>query len=61
MGVWDFLLCILGLGRVSDGSVCEFSRRFFDVHDYHVIKGGDGFPSHFHEYTCSACHKKFFI
>lgn len=40
---------------------CWFSGRFFDIHDYHFHKGGDDVPSHFREYTCWMCGKKFTI
>jgi hypothetical protein len=40
---------------------CEFSRRFFDVHDYMYWSGGDGTPSHFHTYRCWNCGGKFRI
>jgi len=56
-----FLRGITGLTNVKDGSTCEFSRRFFDVHDYKVNKGGDGIPCHFSGYKCSNCGKEFFI
>lgn len=41
--------------------VCWFSRKFYDIHDYPVRSGGDGTPSHFWEYECWNCHKKFGI
>ena len=41
--------------------ICWFSKRFWDVHDYPVNKGGDGAPNHFHEYECHNCGKKFTI
>jgi alpha-glucosidase (family GH31 glycosyl hydrolase) len=40
---------------------CWWSKYFWDVHDYHIGKGGDGIPTHFHEYTCQFCNKKFRI
>jgi hypothetical protein len=30
---------------------CWFSRKFWDIHYYPVACGGDGYPSHFYEYT----------
>ena len=59
--MWWFIKCMLGFGTVSDGSVCWFSARFWDIHDYYQSRGGDGHPSHFYEYQCSRCGKKFFI
>ena len=43
--------------------VCEFSKRnpAHDIHDYHREAGGDGTPSHFYEYECWNCNKKFGI
>lgn len=41
--------------------ICWFSGIFWDVHDYPVEFGGDGYPTHFYEYTCSRCQKKFNI
>jgi len=41
--------------------ICWWSKHFFDIHDYHVGKGGDGFPSHFYEYKCNRCGKTFTI
>lgn len=41
--------------------VCWFSKYFWDIHDYHVWKGGDGNPSHFYTYTCTRCNKEFTI
>jgi len=41
--------------------VCWFSRKFFDIHDYHESWGGDGLPTHFYEYHCSNCGKPFVI
>lgn len=56
---WIRMFC--DCGSVNDGSVCEFSRKYFDVHDYPIDKGGDGIPSHFHVYTCQHCGKSFSI
>lgn len=51
----------LGLHSVDDGSTCRISQSLWDVHDYPKSKGGDGIPSHFHEYECRRCGKKFLI
>ena len=40
---------------------CWFSKKFWDIHDYHKRKGGDGTPTHFYTYTCWNCEKKFGI
>jgi hypothetical protein len=40
---------------------CQFSNRFFDMHDYPIRMGGDGTPSSFHSYTCWNCGKRFGI
>lgn len=48
-----------GLSTVPE--VCEASSGGVDYHDYHKSKGGDGTPSHFYEYTCWNCGKKFGI
>jgi len=58
-GILARIKCAIGLG--SGEEVCWFSQWFWDVHDYKKEKGGDGVPSHFHEYTCSMCGKKFTI
>jgi hypothetical protein len=58
---WWAIKCLFGFGHVKDGSICWFSDKFFDVHDYHSSKGGDGIPSHFHVYRCSKCFKVFEI
>ena len=55
------LIALLGWSTIEDGRLCKFSERYFDVHDYHVSKGGDGIPSHFHTYRCSKCKKDFII
>ncbi len=41
--------------------VCEFSKLWFDIHDYPSNKGGDNTPSHFYTYQCWSCGKKFEI
>jgi len=41
--------------------VCWFSSRFYDLHDYLNTKGGDGIPSHWHDYHCWNCGKEFQI
>ena len=51
----------LRLGLASVPEICWASRGKRDFHDYTTDKGGDGIPSHFHEYTCSCCGKKFGI
>ena len=57
--MFRFLKVWLGFGSLED--ICWFSRKYWDKHDYHKSKGGDGTPSHFYEYTCTNCGKKFFI
>jgi hypothetical protein len=52
---------LFGFHSIKDGSTCELSEQLWDCHDYHKSKGGDGFPSHFHEYTCPKCNKRFSI
>ena len=61
MKIHWFLKCLLGFGNVSDGSICWFSHYFWDLHDFYKHQGGDGYPSHFHEYKCYKCGKKFTI
>jgi len=56
-----FIKCPLGFCNIKDGSVCWFSANYWDVHDYHISKGGDGIPSHFFEFICPNCNKKFSI
>jgi len=49
----------LGRLTVKDGSLCKFSRRFFDIHDVEPRKGGDGIdlPGKIHH--CPYCGKSF--
>jgi len=49
----------LGMAKVPE--ICEASRGNRDYHDYHIQKGGDGAPSHFHTYECWHCGKRFEI
>jgi hypothetical protein len=49
----------MGLLKVPD--VCTFSQEYFDIHDYQVSKGGDGYPSHFYTYKCYHCGKEYGI
>lgn len=53
--------CLIGQAHVYDGSICWFSKTFFDAHDYHVHKGGTGEPIHFQSYQCHKCGKEFYI
>jgi hypothetical protein len=46
---------------IYNGITCWFSAHFWDVHDYHVRKGGDGNPMHHYNYTCPSCGKEFVI
>ncbi|PRY29794.1 hypothetical protein CLV58_12556 [Spirosoma oryzae] len=59
--IWWTIKCLLGLGSIRDGSICWFSRTFFDVHDYPLDKGGSGYPDHFFSHQCPSCNKSFFI
>jgi hypothetical protein len=59
--IWAIIRCLFGFGNIEDDSICWFSTRFFNVHDYHTHKGGDGTPSHFHTYVCPKCDKHFTI
>lgn len=54
-------LAVTGLHNIENGTTCEISSRLWDVHDYKKSKGGDGTPSHFYDYTCPKCGKKFTI
>ena len=54
-----FVKCIIGFGKIDDGSICWFSKNFWNIHDYYKSKGGDGIPSHFYTYSCSKCKNKF--
>lgn len=58
---WWMFKCFFGFGSIKDGSICWFSKRYFDVHDYFESKGGDGAPKHFYDYTCNNCGSKFSI
>ena len=52
---------ILGRLTIYKGELCEFSKRYFDIHDYPRSKGGDGIPDHFKTYRCPYCKKEFKI
>ena len=41
--------------------ICWFSAHWFDLHDYFICCGGDGYPSHFYKYICWNCKKVFSI
>lgn len=56
-----FVKCMIGLGSIRDGSICWFSKKFWEVHDYHKDQGGHGQPWHFHVYKCPKCGKEFII
>lgn len=60
--VYKMLVALLGFGTVNSGLICEVSTYgTLDFHDYPHSKGGDDIPTHFHEYTCWKCGKKFVI
>lgn len=52
---------VLGKLTIHKGELCEFSKRFFDIHDYPLSKGGDGVSNHFKTYECPYCKKEFTI
>lgn len=52
---------IFGRLTIYKGELCEFSKRYFDIHDYPRNKGGDGIPCHFKTYQCPYCKKEFTI
>ena len=54
-----FLKCIFGWASIPD--ICEFSEKYYDIHDYPIHKGGDGHPQHFYVYTCHNCGEVFQI
>lgn len=56
-----FIRAVTGLHSIEDGTTCEISEKLWNVHDYKKTKGGDGVPSHFYDYTCPNCGKKFTI
>ena len=56
-----FLICLFFPSLVPLKLICWFSSRYYDIHDYHITKGGDGIPSHFYTYTCHYCKKEFTI
>jgi hypothetical protein len=55
------LRALTGFHNTEDGSTCEVSRVWWDVHDYFEHKGGDGYPSHFFHYDCTNCGTEFSI
>ncbi|MFA5166690.1 MAG: hypothetical protein WC449_05395 [Candidatus Paceibacterota bacterium] len=56
-----WLRALIGYHNIFNGTTCEISERLWDVHDYHVEKGGDGIPTHFHYYECPNCGNTFII
>ena len=56
-----FIKGLFGFHCVEEGSTCLFSNRFWDIHDYFVVLGGDGEAKHFHTYRCWKCRKEFTI
>lgn len=44
-----------------DNGLCEFSKKYIDIHDYPKDKGGDGTPTAGYIYTCPNCGKEFTI
>ena len=48
-----------GYPKIED--ICEFSGKFWDLHDYPEYRGGDGHVAHFCVYICHCCGKKFQI
>ena len=63
--MWHWLIglvrCLTGVHNVNDGSTCRISKTHWDVHDYPIRKGGDGYPSHFYNYECPKCKCNFTI
>ena len=59
--IFKYLKCIFGFGTVYDDSICKFSEKFYDIHDYRVDKGGDGLICHFKYFKCWKCGKYFTI
>ena len=54
-----FIRIITGFATIQE--ICDASKGEKDYHDYYYNRGGDATPSHFHEYTCWNCGKKFTI
>lgn len=52
---------LTGKLTIRDGSLCKFSKRFFDVHYYKVHQGGNGLKMINFVYTCPYCKKEFTI
>lgn len=59
--LWWCLKINFGFGTVDEGSICWYSNKFRDVHDYPYNKGGDGDFKHFHSYNCHKCGKEYGI
>ena len=47
---------ILNKLTIHKGELCEFSKRYWDIHDYPLSKGGDGISDHFKIYKCPYCN-----
>ena len=59
--IWLLMKYFFTLGNLSIPDICDFSKRFWDIHDYPEEKGGTGYPDHFHLYVCWHCGKEFYI
>lgn len=56
-----YLRALFNIHNIHNGTTCEISERLWEVHDYPKHKGGDGTPTHWHEYKCPKCGKVFEI
>lgn len=54
-----FIKCFFMLGSIKDGSICWFSKHFWNVHDYPKHKGGNGLPFVDSDFICPNCQKPF--
>lgn len=56
-----FIKGLFGFHCVEEGTTCLFSKKFWDVHDYYKVLGGDGVPKSMYTYKCWGCGKEFEI
>ena len=60
-GVILWIKYLTGKLTIKDGSLCEFSKRFWDIHGSKIKQPIDQLPEHYRTYECPYCKKQFTI